>query len=107
MSQPPEWRLSINADYAVRDETDNDGLHTGAEFSIREIGFLRAGYVMIPGDSNEHDLTLGLGVGYDTGRVRFRVDYARAPAWKRKDGGYPLDFVGLYFGYSFEPVSMD
>ena len=91
----------------MREETDDDELHAGAEFSICEIGFLWAGHLMTPGDSSEHNFTLGLGVGYDTGRVRFCVDYARVPAWKSKHGNYPLDYAGSYFGYSFDPVSTD
>ena len=102
---PSQWRLSANLDLIVR-ENRKPVVHTGAEFSIREIGFLRTGFQKVLGADNAHNFTLGMGVGYDWGRVKFRIDYARVPAWQRGRYDYPLDFFGLYLGYAFDPVSL-
>jgi hypothetical protein len=102
--QPSTWRLSVNVDFVARKDDRDSSAHTGAEFSIREIGFLRAGYEALLADEVVHHATVGLGVGYDWGRVKFRIDYARVPASKKSDSGYPLDYFGLHVGYAFDPA---
>ena len=102
--RPSAWRLSINIDFVTRQDDQDSSAHTGAEFSIREIGFLRAGYEALLAHDVVHHATVGLGIGYDWGRVKFRIDYARVPVTKKDDSGYPLDYFGLYFGYAFDPV---
>jgi hypothetical protein len=106
-SNPPaDWHVSINTDYARYDDYRRDQFLAGVEYSFHEIGFLRAGYLLTTGVSTVHKITLGAGVGYDTGRFRIRVDYARAPARHIDyDTTVWFNFVGLYLGYSFEPRS--
>ena len=104
--RPSRWRLSVNVDFVTREDDQDSSAHTGAEFSIREIGFLRAGYEALLAHDVIHHATVGLGIGYDWGRVKFRIDYARVPVSKKSDSGYPLDFFGLYIGYAFDPISL-
>jgi hypothetical protein len=98
--KPPSWRFVFNSDVIDDTEGSGGGLSAGMELSIRDIGFLRLGTDAVQG--GEH-LTAGLGVGYNTGRTRIRVDYARLPAW-RIDENYrvPLDHFGLTVGYAWD-----
>jgi hypothetical protein len=103
-ARPPQWRVSANLDFVLPASDYGNNLNTGVEVSLREMAFFRLGYQMTLEDKDtEYQLTIGLGAGYDTGRFKFRADYARVPGWKTDTSGDPFGYLGLYLAYALDP----
>ena len=67
-----QHRLALNVD-AVNTNDYSERLHFGAEYTFYNIFTLRGGYRL---NYEEGNLSLGAGVQYDFGYVRFKFDYA-------------------------------
>jgi opacity protein-like surface antigen len=74
----PLNRLTFAAD-AINPSDGDEGLNVGAEYALRNMFFLRAGYKSIFRDLSEQGLTFGLGIHRKITRATaLKVDYAYA-----------------------------
>lgn len=72
MTEDTDHVLSLGID-AVHPRDYTERLHVGAEYSFRNMIFLRGGY---KANYDEQDLTLGGGVNYAIGGVALGIDYS-------------------------------
>ena len=71
-------RITVAAD-AVHPSDNTESIHMGAEYSLRDMIFLRAGYQSLFLEDSEEGLTLGGGIWLRfLGNLQVRLDYAYA-----------------------------
>lgn len=69
------WTVSLDA---MHPNNNTESMNIGSEFAINEMVFLRGGYKALFQENSEEGLTLGGGINYQLGGLRFIVDYAFA-----------------------------
>jgi long-subunit fatty acid transport protein len=78
LMQTASNRLTVAVD-AMHPNDNVEGVNLGAEYSLNDVVFLRAGYKSLFVTDSEEGLTLGAGLSYRfLGRARIKLDYAYA-----------------------------
>ena len=81
-------RLTTSID-AIHPNDHTEYLNTGAEYSWKEIIYLRAGYNSLFEEDSEKGLTLGFGLNYRiVDLVKIKLDYAYQDFGRLKDVHY-------------------
>ena len=71
-----EFGSLIFAIDALHPSDNTESLNLGAEYNFNDMIYLRAGYKSLYQKDSEEGFTLGAGISYELGKVRFKLDYA-------------------------------